>query len=154
MFDNIYFVELGILKQKLLTIKAQSEYDESPQRIDQIRKIVIWLFSVPEIALGVISTITLAYLKPSEKGGLRGLMDSLHPYIMECMRTVDNEATVTIEATPSLGRIPGILSPDHALVVALSRLALTVLVSLVAYIRKSQRSSNSLWMVLQKKKDS
>lgn len=65
------------------------------------------------------------------------------------IRTVDNEATVTIEATPSLGRIPGILSPDHALVVALSRLALTVLVSLVAYIRKSQKSSDSLWMVLQ-----
>lgn len=70
---------------KHLHQKAQSEYDESPQRIDQIRQIVIWLFSVPEIAVGVISTVTLAYLKPSQEGGLRGLLKSLQPYLMECI---------------------------------------------------------------------
>lgn len=64
------------------------------------------------------------------------------------LRTSETKATLVLEHTPSLARIPGILKPDSAFQVSLSRLALTLLVSVVAYVRRSQQSSDSIGVVL------
>ena len=64
------------------------------------------------------------------------------------LRTSETSATLVQEHTPSLGRIPGILKPKSAFQVSLSRLALTLLVSVVAYVRRSQQSSDSIGVVL------
>ena len=64
------------------------------------------------------------------------------------LSTNENEATLVLAPTPSLGRLPGILKPGSAFQISLARLALTLLVSVVAYVRRSQQSSDSLGVVL------
>ena len=63
------------------------------------------------------------------------------------IRTLGDEATVAFEKTPSLERVPGLLNAGAAVTLGVLRMLLMALASAVAYVRRSQESSDSLTML-------
>jgi len=63
------------------------------------------------------------------------------------IQTLGDEATVAFEKTPSLERVPGLLNASDAVTLGVLRLLLMALASAVAYVRRSQESSDSLTML-------
>lgn len=64
------------------------------------------------------------------------------------IQTLGNEAALGFEKTPSLERVPGLLAADDAFGIGMMRLLLMALASAVAYVRRSQESSDSVSMLL------
>jgi hypothetical protein len=63
------------------------------------------------------------------------------------IRTLGDRATLRFEATPSLGRVPGLLDSGSALVLGVLQMMLMALASAVAFVRRSHESSDSVAML-------
>lgn len=63
------------------------------------------------------------------------------------IRTLGDGATLLFESTPSLKRVPGLLNSDSAFTLGMLQMMLMALASAVAYVRRSQESSDSVSML-------
>lgn len=69
--------------EKKIKFEAQREYDEAPHDLAKLRQIVIWLFTVPEIAAGVNHMLQLGY-RGSEVLNGTVFFQKLTPYFDQC----------------------------------------------------------------------
>lgn len=94
---------IKIAVEKHMRQAAQEEYDTAPDCLAELRQIVIWLCSVPEVAVGVKYTLEIGYRDTEVLGS--DVFTQLDLYFRACERkimgrgVVDRDVEVEIRAT-------------------------------------------------------
>ena len=77
---------IKIAVEKHMRQAAQEEYDTAPLCLAELRQIVIWLCSVPEVAVGVKYTLEIGYLGTEVHSS--DVFTHLDPYFLACERRI------------------------------------------------------------------